>query len=497
MEKYNPDILNCISNLSSDEVFTTPDITNKILDTLPKEIWSNPDAKFLDPATKSGVFLREICKRLLFGLKDEIPDLESRLYHILNNQIFGIALTELTSLISRRTLYCSKTPTGHWSIFDNSKPGGNIYYKNDSCRWLKNNCVYCGVNIKNRINNKNKINENHCYTFLAKERIPEDIINMKFDVIIGNPPYQIEDGGHGKSAKPLYNLFIEQAIKLNPNYLSMIIPSRWFNGGKGLDKFRENLLKDKRMKIIYDFQDSRDCFEDVDIAGGICFFLWDKNYSGKCEVNSIIKDKKFKSMRSLDEFDVFIRNDIALNIVRKVIKKNTVFLSSEIYPRNPFGIPSNIQGSKKGELKLISSKGDGFTSKDKIKNNLNLISKYKVFISRASYDHAGKANKQGLRRVFGKLILAEPGTVCTDSYLLAGVFTKKSDALNRIKFLRSKFVRFLITCRAQTQTLSQDKFNFIPLEKNKNITDAYLYKKFNLKDDEVDFIENSIMEMPA
>ena len=319
---YNPDVLSCIANLSNDEVFTPPEVANAMLDLLPQELFRDPNTKFLDPACKSGVFLREIAKRLLMGLADQIPDLQQRVDHIFHKQLYGIAITELTSLLGRRSVYCSKYPNSKYSVSRFEDVQGNIRFKNTQHVWKNGKCVFCGASEQEYGKAKRGDGlESHAYEFIHTTR-PEDIFKMKFDVIIGNPPYQLNDGGNSKSAKPIYQLFIQQAEKLRPRYLSMVIPSRWFTGGKGLNEFRRKMLSDRHVRQLVDYENFKDIFPGVDLAGGACYFLWDRDNPGECDVSNFVDGHLITEARYLNEFDVFIRSNRALSIVRKVLHQH-------------------------------------------------------------------------------------------------------------------------------------------------------------------------------
>jgi hypothetical protein len=455
---YNPDVLTCLANLSNDEVFTPPEVANRMLDMLPEELWHDSSATFLDPACKSGVFLREIAKRLIEGLKEEIPDLQERIDHIFHKQLYGIAITELTSLLSRRSVYCSKYPNSKYSITLFEDTSGNIRYKRILHRWQNGKCLFCGAS-ESEYERGDEL-ETHAYEWIHTIK-PEEIFKMKFDVIIGNPPYQLSDGGNGVSASPIYQKFIEQAIKLKPKYLSMIVPSRYFAGGKGLDSFRERMLSDRRICKIVDFINAKDCFPQNSISGGVNYFLWNRDYEGDCEFTTILGNEQDTQMRKLDEFPTFVRYNSAIEIIHKVHTSSFVPLSNVVSSRNPFGIPTAARGDetpKTGYIKLISSKGIGYIPLSDVIKGTELVSKYKVMVSRITYEHAGEPDKDGKLRVLSKIEVLQPQEVCTDSYLVIGSFETNIEAENLANYLRTKFARFLISQTLSAINLSKDKF---------------------------------------
>ena len=332
----NPDVLTCIANLSNDEVFTPPEFANRMLDTLAAawakdhggaNLWADKSAKFLDPCTKSGVFLREIASRLTQGLAAEIPNLQERVDHILTKQVFGIGITHLTSLLARRSVYCSKHANGKHAIAKGfNSDAGNIWFERVEHTWDNGKCSYCGAS--QAALDRGEGLETHAYAFIHTDNINARVTalfggDMQFDVIIGNPPYQLNDGGHGTSAAPIYQLFVKQAKKLEPRYLSLVIPSRWFAGGKGLDEFREAMLADDRVRSIDDYLSAADVFPSVGLKGGVCNFLWERDNPGQCRVTTHFKDwTPSTAIRPLLEpgADVFIRFNEGLAILKKVVK---------------------------------------------------------------------------------------------------------------------------------------------------------------------------------
>lgn len=562
---YTPDVLDCLANLSNDEVFTPPGVVNKMLDMLPKEVFMSKETTFLDPFTKSGVFLREITKRLLdyqvpgyrqtaseieliskeaiqtavkFGelsindkyyedkarhigdeaikahpkanefLNFEI-DLQLALDHILTSQVFGIAITELTAELSRRSLYCSKDASGRYSIVGTAfgaNSDGNIRFVPMKHTWNKKqladgtfpggtSCKFCGASPE-QFDRPDEL-EAHAYEFIHKdvEEIRKELNNMEFTVVCGNPPYQMNDGGAGASAVPIYQKFVEQAIKLNPKYLTMIIPARWYAGGKGLDKFRKDMLEDKHISHLVDYVNAKDCFASNSIGGGVCYFLRDRDYQGDCAYTNIHNGEQSTQMRDLGEYDVFVRYNEALSIIRKIDLNSDGCFANNVSSRNPFGFASSCRGTtdKKTGYILHTSAENGYVNESDIVQGKDIIDKYKIMISKVSAEHAGEPDKNGMFGVLSTTEILNPKEVCTDSYIIAYSCDTLDEAQNCRSYMCTKFFRFLLLQAVTSINLSKDKFQFIP---NQNFsrpwTDTDLYTQYHLSQKEIDFIEGMI-----
>ncbi len=509
---HTPDVLSCLANLSNDEVFTPPDVVNKMLDMLPQELFESPETTFLDPACKTGVFLREIAKRLIVGLENKIPDLQERIDHIFHNQLYAIAITELTSLMSRRSVYCSKSPDGRYSVshFDNAE--GNIRYKKIEHTWINDKCIYCGASIKSKLGDKLRGEEleAHAYEWIHTKK-PEEIFNMQFDVIISNPPYQLSTGGSlDMQATPIYDKFVNMAKQLKPRYISMIIPSRWMNGGFALDKFREEMLDDKCIKVLHDYFNADKVFPGIALTGGVCYFLWEKTYDGKCSIfTHYDNDKIVESNRYLreDGCSTFIRFSEAISILNKVNNLNEIKFSTIVSPRDPFGL-NYFEGKTermfkptifKKENGLVGvyyfgykAKGMGYVEKNKITTKQDVVDKYKVLISKAN----GAASKQAPYSVISAPFIAGPNECCNMTYLCIGCFDTKEEAENCVSYIKTKFFRFLVSLLKNTQNALRKVYEFVPLQDfSKSWNDAELYTKYSLNNEEIEFIESMIKTM--
>ncbi|MBP7846146.1 MAG: Eco57I restriction-modification methylase domain-containing protein [Candidatus Pacebacteria bacterium] len=521
---YNPDVLSCLANLSSDEVFTPPKLANEILDLLPKEIWKDKNATFLDPVCKSGVFLREIAKRLLEGLKDEIPDIEKRINHIYNNQLFGIGITELTSLLSRRSLYCSKFANGKYSIANFSDENGNIFFDKTNHDWQNGRCSFCGASQSEYKREEGL--ESHAYQFIHNN-LPDKIKNMKFDVIIGNPPYQLNVGntaGNSSKARAIYHDFISQAMKLNPRYLSMIVPSRWMTRStEGIsDEWIDNMLNDKRIKTLHDFVDSKSCFPGVGIEGGVCYFLWERDFSDKCNYffhrgensKDISSNEDFLDARGLG---IVIRDVKAISIIDKIQRiEKEYFKNSEknfsgiVSPKDFFTNKEKLTSSWKGYSKNkdsihnikyylnknIHDNSFGWVKPADVPKNHESIKVNKVYIPAA---RGGTGELDNL--VLGYPFFGESNSVCSQTYLVIGYnprahkFTKK-ECENIISYISTRFFRYLVSIKKKTQNGPRQVYQLVPLQDfSESWTDEKLYKKYKLTKEEIEFIESMIRPM--
>ena len=540
-----PDVLSCIANLSNDEVFTPPEVVNKMLDLLPQELFADPNTTFLDPATKTGVFLREIAKRCLAaqlpGYKErsleisekkklDVPldeydiafkkQLQERIDHIFHNQLFGIGITELTSLLARRSVYCSKWPNGPYSITHFDDAEGNIRFRRTEHTWYNGKCIFCGA--AKGTYDRGKELETHAYEFIHT-RNPEEIFNMHFDVIIGNPPYQMTfgiEGGNSANAKSIYNLFIEQAIKLNPKYLCMITPSRWMTKtAQGIpEAWVDAALQSNKFKIIHDFENASECFPGVEIKGGVNYFLWDKDYSGKCSYYfHQAQDKKV--LERYDYLDsknagIVVRDPQAYSILDKIekfegsyylnsddnfsglVSAKHFFDNSELLTSNWTGYKSNpdaihnikyyVNVDRERTFRWIS---DSQLPKNKETKNIN-----KVYIPAAGgsgYDD----------QILGKPFYGEANSVCSQTFLVIGYDPEKhnfteNECKNIISYIQTRLFRYLVSIKKKTQNGPRGVYQFVPLQDfSKPWTDEELYKKYSLTDEEIEFIESMIKPM--
>lgn len=509
----NPDVLTCIANLSNDEVFTPPEFANRMLDTLAAawaadhdgaDIWADKSVRFLDPFTKSGVFLREITSRLTIGLADEIPDLQKRVNHILTQQVFGIGITHLTSLLARRSVYCSKHANGQHSVAKSFKnEAGNVWFERMEHTWDGNKCKFCGA-PKAIFDRKDGL-ETHAYAFIhtndIKARLTEIFGgNMQFDVIIGNPPYQMAGGAGGSSDSSIYHLFVEQAMRLEPRYLSMVTPARWLAGGRGLDDFRARMLSEGHLRNLVDFSDSGEAFPGVQIKGGVSYFLWDGAYKGTCDVTRISTGQEHRQPnRLLGEFDVFVRDERALGILRKVLKHKEPSVLELVSGDTPFGIATNFEdwtekgGAGKIILHLIakSKRTVGYMKRTDIRKNAGAIDDWKVYVPKAY-----GAGESFPHQILGKEIVAAPPSVCTQSYLAISPFQSEKAAKSFASYYRTRFFRFLVSLRKITQDALRSTYTWVPQQSWDRVwTDELLYKKYGITNDEVTYIESMIRSM--
>ena len=513
LHSRNPDVLTCIANLSNDEVFTPPEFANRMLDTLAEawaashggaNIWADKTVKFLDPFTKSGVFLREITSRLTKGLEMEIPDLEKRVNHILTKQVFGIGITHLTSLLARRSLYCSKHAKGEHSIAKGfANDDGNIWFQRTEHTWEDDKCKYCGAG--RAVFDRAEDLETHAYAFIHTDNVKPRISEMfggimQFDVVVGNPPYQMKGGAGGSSDSSIYHLFVEQARKLEPRFLSMVIPSRWLAGGRGLDEFRKAMLTGKHISHLVDYTKMSTAFPGVDFEGGVGYFLWDGNHQGDCKYTLVLGDEEQHTVdRKLDEFDIFVRDTRAVSMLKKVKHLDESSIADLVSGDTPFGLATNFDGYKDKPFRdsidlYVTDRGQRvvvYTARSNIRKNAHLIDSWKVLLPEA-YGERGAIPAL----VLGPSIVAPPASVCTQTYLVAGPLTSKKAATSLQSYTRTRFFRFLVSLRKITQHALRSTYSWVPQQKwDRTWTDELLYEKYGIVKEEIAYIESMIRPM--
>lgn len=498
-----PDVLEVIANLSSNEVFTPPRVVNAVLDLLPENVWTNPNLRWLDPGSKTGVFPREIAKRLMVGLEDEIKDEAERLHHILTNMVFAIAITDMTAMMTRRSLYCSKDASSDFAASSFSTSAGNVWYERVEHSFdKKGRCTECG-GTKDQLEKLNR--DNYAYAFIHAEgrtKFTKET-TMKFDVIVGNPPYQMDADG-GNRTMPIYDQFIQEAKKIAPLYLAFIIPSRWIASGLGLGGFRQEMLNDARIRTIVDFPNAEEVFPGVgkSIKGGVMYFLWDRDYSGKCSTTlrrglEVIGPHD----RVLNEYDVFVRDTRALSILTKVLKKKETSLTEFMAADKEFGMTSNFSGWN--EKKAVNSvpiylykngqRIQGWMKRSGVAKSTELIDTWKVLVPQAGSDGGQRLPDA----VLGSTIIASSPSVCTQTYLF--VMTKTSEeAVSIDSYFKTRFLRFLVSLRKVTQHATRSTYTWVPQQTwDRTWTDAELYKKYGITKEEQEYIESMVKEMPA
>jgi site-specific DNA-methyltransferase (adenine-specific) len=507
----NPDVLTCIANLSNDEVFTPPEFANRMLDTLAEawganhqgaNIWADKTVKFLDPCTKSGVFLREITSRLTKGLEQEIPNLEKRVNHILTNQVFGIGITQITSLLARRSVYCSKHAKGKHSIAKSfTNDDGNIWFQRLKHAWDGVKCRYCGAGKS--VFDRAVGLETHAYAFIHTDNIKTRLTeifggNMQFDVIIGNPPYQLASDG-GTRDMPIYQHFVEQAKKLEPRYLAMVIPSRWMAGGLGLSDFRKEMLTDKGMRALVDYPIASEVFPGVELKGGVCYFLWERGTEGACEVTTVRGlnvDGPIK--RNLGEYDILVRDSGALKILQKVISRKEPSLSEIMSARTAFGVVSNFKGFRntpaRGDVHYFATSPTGrvkaWIARSAATQNRDAIDRWKAMVPGAYGAGEGVPHQ-----ILGQPVVAEPPSICTQSFLFVCVDSQEQ-AESITSYYRTRFLRFLVSLRKITQHTTSESYLWVPQQTwDRKWSDPALYKKYGITKDEIAFIESMIRPM--
>ncbi len=505
--QHVPDILDCLAQLSNDEVPTPPKLARAMLDILPDEVWGKADYLWLDPFCKSGIFLRETAARLLDGLSDQIPNFEERRDHIYRDMLWGTSITAMTGMISRRSLYYSRDASGPASVVGFGNPDGNVPFIHADHTFPKKKdgtvaggCTHCGAPLSLE---RGVGRENYAYSFIHGAYPTKEMKDLKFDVIVGNPPYQIDDEG-GHRPVPVYHKFVDQAIKMNPRYIVMITPSRWMGGGLGLSKYRASMLKDRRIRSIVDYPGATDAFPGVKIESGVSYFLWDRDNEGSCAYSVRRGDIVLgPDERKLNEFDIFVRDPIGLPILRRVLERGEGSFAELVASVRPFGDRLRSNFSDFHEHKrpldrrlLLVSKGKrrlAWVDDAYVTNNLELAESWKVFLPTAFGDSSTVS-----RRVLGPPVVAPPGSVATETFVAIGPFDAEVEAAACAHYLRTVFARYLITLRKVGQHNIPSTFTWLPVQDwSYEWTDDELFERYELTDAERAHVQHVVKSMDA
>jgi hypothetical protein len=498
-ERHIPDILDCLAQLSNDEVPTPPRLAQAMLDVLPSCVWSAADYRWLDPFCKSGIFLREAAVRLLEGLGEWEPNFERRRDHIYRTMLWGTSITEMTGMISRRSLYCSRDAAGRHSVVRFDTEGGNVPFVAATHTFSEGHCTVCGAPEGLE---RGGGRENYAYSFIHGAYPTKELADMKFDVIVGNPPYQIDSAGNTRT-KPVYHLFVQQAILAKPRYVVMITPSRWFAGGLGLDNFRARMLSDRRMARLVDYRVEKDVFPYVNINGGVSYFLWDREHDGQCLVSHVPAGgaPSPPEPRYLNEFDLLVRQNEGVRILRKVKSRNEPTFDTRVSSQKPFDLHTNIHGapSKDGiadPILMYGARRQSWVPRADIHKNLDWVDCWKVFLTAAS--DGNESFPAPIWDIAIGPVVGRPGEICSGSYLVVYPTDTESTANAVTSFLRSRFVRFLVSLRKIAQHNDAGRFAFVPdLPMDRVWTDEELYRRYDLTDEDIAFIESQVKDLPA
>lgn len=486
-ESLTEDIFDYIPPQKTNQIFTPKRVVKMMVDMLEEaypNLFTNPNIKFLDPYAKSGLYIAEITKRLYKGLQDQIPDSEERIRWILENQVYAIAPSNIIYNIVKNFVYPENIDVSTKNLVEL-----DLAAALDEEDWQQ------------------RITQ----AFGGEE--------LKFDVIIGNPPYQEMDGGAQASAKPLYHRFIQTAQDLKPALMSFIIPARWYGGGKGLDEFREQMLNDKHIREFHDWLTPDDIFPNTNIRSGVCYFLWDKEYDNTESLTRVVTHKDNKIVDdvvrplAIDGVDIFIRDSKAISILEKVFTdSSTQQLSSVVSPRRPFGFQGyfvddeRFRASKDGLSTPIVCYGrgqvTGYVEREEVTVRPEWIDKWKVFTPRAN-NIGTELPDDNLNSFVGR-----PGTICTESYLVIGadLDLDETSASNLSKYLTTKFARYLHGLAKSSHDATARTYRFVPIQdfsSNSDIDwsvsvseiDQQLFEKYGLSEEERQHIESSIKEM--